>query len=376
MTKQTKSEAQKKKELEALESYINALSEGLSKGDAAIKAGISRQHANRLKRKYLPNGFDDKLLENGFNAGEWNHGWLKVEGASIHIKNEGDTVSWEDFRDEFIKSAKEHAPKYPKINRKKSNDPHLLIVDIADMHIGKYATISDTGDAYDMDIAEQRVKEGIEGIIDKSSGFNIEKVLMVLGNDALHIDTPERKTTSGTPQDTHGQWHEAFIRARQLYIYMMELLMPIAPVHCIFNPSNHDYMSGFMLADSLASWFREADSVTFDVDMRHRKYWSYGNSLIGTTHGDGAKEKDLAKLMPKEARELWSKTKYAYWYCHHYHHKIAKDDVGVTIEYLRSPSSADRWHDVNGYVNTPAVEGFIHSKENGQIARLTHYCSN
>ena len=99
----------------------------------------------------------------------------------------------------------------------------------------------------------------------------------------------------------------------------------------------------------------------------------YGKNLIGTTHGDGAKFQDLPLLMAQEASEHWSETKHRYVYTHHVHHKTSKDFVGVTVESLRSPSGTDSWHHRNGYQHNPkAVEGFIHSKEFGQVARLTH----
>ena len=51
-----------------------------------------------------------------------------------------------------------------------------------------------------------------------------------------------------------------------------------------------------------------------------------------------------------------------------------KDFIGVTVEYMRSPSSADSWHYRKGYTGAPlACEGFIHEKKTGQVARLTHY---
>ena len=41
---------------------------------------------------------------------------------------------------------------------------------------------------------------------------------------------------------------------------------------------------------------------------------------------------------------------------------------------MRSPSSSDSWHKRKGFSGVPrAVEGFIHDKESGQVARLTHY---
>ena len=108
--------------------------------------------------------------------------------------------------------------------------------------------------------------------------------------------------------------------------------------------------------------------------MSHRKGFKYFNNLIGTTHGDGAKQNDLPLLMATEFPKEWSETKHRYIYLHHFHHKMSKDHIGITLETLRSPSPADSWHHRNGYQHAPqAIEGFIHHKQHGQIARLTHY---
>jgi hypothetical protein len=107
--------------------------------------------------------------------------------------------------------------------------------------------------------------------------------------------------------------------------------------------------------------------------MAHRKYYQYHKNLIGTTHGDGAKKEDLALLMAHEAAEYWNDSKHRYFYMHHIHHKYSKDFMSVCVEALRSPSGTDGWHHRNGYQHAPkAVEAYIHDKEHGQIARLTH----
>ena len=72
-----------------------------------------------------------------------------------------------------------------------------------------------------------------------------------------YVDTPKRATTSGTPQDTDGMWYENFMTAKKLYVDVLEMLISEADVHFVYNPSNHDYMSGFMLSDSIQSWFRK-----------------------------------------------------------------------------------------------------------------------
>lgn len=276
------------------------------------------------------------------------------------------------------KVIKEHAPIYPKIERKSGRN--LLVINPADIHIGKYAANEETGEDYNIPIAVTRVLSGVEGLIAKAKGFSIDRVLFCIGNDVLHIDNVYNTTTKGTHQDCEGKWWEHYEIALQLYVSCVERLRLIAPVDCIHSMSNHDYQSGFHLAHSLKSWFRNAEDVTVDAGVSHRKYYRYGNNLIGLEHGDGAKMDKLPLLMAQEKPEMWANTKYRYWYLHHLHHKVkhkwldAKDYIGVTVEYLRSPSASDSWHSRKGFTGVnKAVEAYVHDVEEGQVARLTHY---
>ena len=87
----------------------------------------------------------------------------------------------------------------------------------------------------------------------------------------------------------------------------------------------------------------------------------------------------LPLSMSLEAKEYWSQCRYYYWYLEHIHHKqyykflAGKDNQGVSVEFLRSPSGTDSWHSQKQFANNfKAIEAFIHSKEHGQVARLTH----
>ena len=315
-------------------------------------------------------------VDKGLNPTEVKHGWLKDDNASLFIKNHNykdpETAAVEKSFAELLEQFKDYSPVYPTIEREKTKDAHLLVVDPSDIHIGKLCRAFETGQEYNSQIAVKRVKDGVQGLLNKSQGFNIDKVLLVIGNDILHTDTPKRQTTSGTPQDTDGMWYDNFLDGVRLYVDLIEMLMQVADVHVTFNPSNHDYTSGFYLAQLIATHFRQSDNITFDVSISHRKYFTYGFNLIGSTHGDGAKTNDLPLLMAHEATD-WGKCKHRYIYTHHVHHKTAKDIMSVCVESLRSPSGADSWHHRNGYIHAPlAVEGFLHHPTHGQIARLTH----
>lgn len=309
--------------------------------------------------------------KNGIPALNVSNYWFKSENFSMFVNNKSEK-SYFDIRDEIIEELKEYSPKYPEIKYKKESDSHLLVIDPADVHIGKLATAFETGEDYNSQIAVTRVREGVVGILDKVKGFSVDEILLVIGNDILHIDTPKRTTTSGTPQDTHGMWYDNFLIAKQIYVEVIETLVQIARVHVQYDPSNHDYTNGFFLADTLKSWFNRHKSVTFDASISHRKYYTYGSNLIGTTHGDGAKESDLPLLMAHESPD-WTFCKHKYFYTHHIHHKKSKDYMGVCVESLRSPSGSDSWHHRQGFQHSPkAIEAFLHHKKHGQIARITH----
>jgi len=320
----------------------------------------------------------EECAEQGIDITNVKYFWHKSKRISMMVLAQN-RPTYEAIREEHLAEMQKYAPKYPKIERKKLTDGHLLVIDPADVHIGKLAVKSETGFEYNMEIATQMVIEGVDGILAKASGFPINKIVLVIGNDIMHTDTPQRKTTAGTPQDTDGMWHENFIAGRKLYVMLIERLMQYADVDVVFNPSNHDYMSGFMLADSVASWFHKSKNVSFDCDIIHRKYYQYGQNMIVTTHGDGAKFGDMPLLMASENPQMWADTRHRYAYVHHLHHKqkhtfmAGKDFPSINLEVLRSPSACDGWHHRNGYTGAPqAIEGFIHHPTGGRVASLAH----
>ena len=341
---------------------------GLDKTEDAVRKKID---------KMITQGVIDSCNTLAVDPSTVKHLWMKTKQESIFVKNplfvSEAEKTYLDLRDTIMKDLQSFTPKFKKIKRKELKDSHLLVVDPADIHIGKLATAFETGEEYNSQIAVKRVIEGVKGIVRKANGFDIDKVLFIGGNDILHIDTPKRQTTSGTPQDTDGMWYENFLIAKQLYVDVIQMLLSVADVHFVFNPSNHDYTNGFFLADVIQTYFKDCKNITFDCSIAHRKYYAYGNNLIGSTHGDGAKQADLGSLMSIEAKDMWAGAEHRYFYTHHVHHKTAKDFINVTVESLRSPGGADSWHDRNGYKGAPkAVEGFIHHPKFGQVARLTH----
>ena len=305
------------------------------------------------------------------------HLWLKDKGVSAFIKNpdyvEKEAAKIEQLRSDLIADLQAYTPKFEPIQRTQCKEGHLLVIDPADIHIGKLCSSFETGESYNSQIAVKRVLEGVTGILNKVAAYDIDKILFIGGNDILHVDNAKSSTTSLTQQDTDGMWYDNFMIAKALYVNVLEVLLSVADVHFTFNPSNHDYTNGFFLAQIIQTYFKDCTNITFDCSVSHRKAYQYHNNLIGTTHGDGAKIADLPLLMACEYPSMWANSQHRYVYTHHVHHKTSKDFAGITVESLRSPSGSDSWHHRNGYQHAPkAVEGFLHHKQHGQISRITH----
>ena len=322
----------------------------------------------------------EESIAAGINPDDVKHGWLKTDKSSLFFKNPNfKTEEKNKFAEDLIKELEQYSPTYPTIKHKKSKDGHLLVIDIADLHINKYAEAHLTGADYNSKIAVNRAIEGTKGLIQKASGFNVEKVVFVIGNDVLNTDNLSRSTTKFTPQDTDVNWFKAFNIAKDCYIKCVELCMQVANVDIIHCPSNHDEMSGCLLAQTLQAWFRQSKNLTFNISPKYRKYYQFHNSMLEFEHGHRGKMANLPLQMANEQPQMWASTKFRYAYLHHVHHqdktqfKSGKDFTGCNVTYLRSPSSADLWHAESGYDNMVAVEAFLHSKDLGRVAHLTHY---
>lgn len=340
-------------------------------GDTLEKLGKVKPSIKLLASKSEQDALRIECEKQGIPMNDVKHFWFKSEHFSLFVDNK--TNLFEVFRNDLIDYIDKKKPVYPKLKYPKFKESNLFVINPADIHIGKLASEYETNSPHNNALIIERVKSGVLGLLQKASGFNIDKILFVIGNDILHVDNTKRTTTSGTPQDTDGMWYENFLLAQRLYIDLIEILIQVAPIHIQYDPSNHDYTNGFFLAQNIEAWFRNHPNITFNVGIAHRKYFEYGENLIGTSHGDGAKEADLPILMAQEAPNYWAKSKHRYFYISHIHHKKSKDYGSVCVESFRSPSGTDSWHHRNGYQHAPkAVEGFIHHKTDGQIARITN----
>ena len=335
--------------------------------ERAEHSGVEVEQQSYMERKARESGIDPS------NVSSWWHKTSKdADGLSVSLRVQQAGVDMGKWRDELIADMQQYSPVYPELKRWPSENGHLLVIDLADLHIGKLADATSTGSDYNSDIAVQRALEGVAKLLDRAAGFNVERILFIAGNDITHVDGARHTTTSLTQMIASEMWYKSFTTAKRLYIELTEMMMQVADVHFSHTMSNHDEATGFFLAETLAAWFRNSKNVTFDVSPKPRKYFQYHKNLIGTTHGHGAKADKLPLLMADEAAHLWAESPRRHFLVHHLHSKIARDYGSVTVEHVRSLSGTDDWHNQKGFRSPAGVEAWLFCRDAGQVARFTH----
>jgi hypothetical protein len=223
-------------------------------------------------------------------------------------------IDFKKLSKELLNDLKEYSPKYPKIDRIKYKDSHLLFMCPSDLHIGKLCKSFVSGEEYNNQIAVTRALEGVRGCLNKAQGFNIDKTILLLSGDLLHVDNFDNTTKRGTKQnEVDGLLSDHFQIAKRLMVSIIEMLLEVSTVHVMYTPGNHDNTIGWLVAEILAVWFRHNKDVTFDVSLQMRKYYKYKTNLISSCHSHKIKAETLPMIVADECK-FWSETKYRYMF--------------------------------------------------------------
>jgi hypothetical protein len=268
-----------------------------------------------------------------------------------------------------------------------SDENNLLEISIFDLHLGKLGWGGETGENYDVKIAHERFLIAIEKLVYRASGFPYSRILFPIGNDFFNSDTIFNTTTKGTQQDEDLRWQKTFKIGVTLIIDAINLLKQTGvPVDIIVIPGNHDFERSFYMGEYLFAWFKDDKMVNVNDGASPRKYYRFGNVLLGFTHGSEEKEGSLPLIMASdiESKPMWSETKFHEWHVGHIHRKrnvnystgdnklkTLNEDLGVTVRYLSSLTGTEEWHHKKGFVGAiKAADAFIWNDIFGLVAHL------
>jgi len=273
-----------------------------------------------------------------------------------------------EFLKNLIEDAKSHAPVYPNYVRAESCG-RLLEISVCDLHAGKYAWKDETGEDYDSDIAVERFRNAVDDLLSRAK--DVDKILFVVGNDLMHVDSPNNQTFNGTPLDVDTRFQRTYRMVMKMLVEAVDKCLSIAPVDVMVVPGNHDRTATWTLGEALDCWYSKCDEVTVRNDSCPNKYYRWGRVLLGFHHGD-IKHERLPLMMAQDVPHLWSETDYREIHVGHYHKNkslnwVGTDETtGVVLRTLPSLSGTDAWHRQQGFTgNQKQALGFVWDKDSG-----------
>lgn len=297
---------------------------------------------------------------------------LKLERLFPKHLMDGLDLVWKRFESKTLRFDRPYVPA-------RRSGGSMIEINIPDLHLGKLCWRPETGHDYDVRIAEAVYEDAAAELQQRAKGFDVDQAVFLIGSDFFHVDTLANTTTAGTHVDTDGRYAKMIEVGEMAVIRAVDRLADACRnVKVIWVPGNHDRLSSYHLARTIAAWFRNDDRVEVDYGPAVRKYFRYGVNLLGYTHGDKIKREKLPLIMATERKEDWAATTCREWHVGHAHtsksfETMACDEyAGVRVKVVPSLCGTDAWHSENGFIgNTRAAEAFVYERDHGLVANFT-----
>ena len=254
-------------------------------------------------------------------------------------------TSMEMALEAFRNEAANHAPKKFRYKAGRDEGKHLLELSAPDAHIGKRVWQEQTGSPpWGTERAAKALTDILLHLYGRSPREALDRVLLPIGNDAMHVDNLVGSTTALTRQDVDAAWLQIFRATAKAYVDVIEEIAGHTPVTVISVPGNHDEQSTQALAEYLAAWFRNHANVTVDNSAMAQKYIRYHKTMIGFAHGQNEKAQGLPLIMCKDNPMDYAQTTCHEWHLGHTHQEKTTEVCGDIIRVLPSISPTDKWH--------------------------------
>ncbi|WP_027894471.1 hypothetical protein [Calidithermus chliarophilus] len=284
------------------------------------------------------------------------------------------------LKEEVLEAMRAHAPRgYAPLSRR-GGGGHVLVLSLPDAHLAKLVDPAETGETWSPEEARRVFLESWRGLLELASHrADLERILIPLGNDFLHTDSPANATSAGTPQDASLRYRQAKRLGRELLVEALDMARAYAPLDVFGVPGNHAREAELDLVELLAAWYRHDPEVSVDDAPTTRKYRRYGVNLFGFTHGDQENPADLPQLMALEAEALWAGARVREWFTGHFHRKGERSFLplrergGVLVRVLPALTAADAYHARKGYVgNVRRAEAYLYHLSRGYAGHVAY----
>ncbi len=251
------------------------------------------------------------------------------------------------------------------------NKDCMAVYNIGDAHIGMLAHRDESGDDFDLKIAESDLIGVMRRLVDSAPPSETAVIIDV--GDFFHADNQSNETSGNKNKlDVDGRWHKVLKVGLNVMVELVrEALKKHKKVIVKNIQGNHNEHSATFLAAYTAAKFENEPRVEVDELPSRFWYYQFGKVLIGSTHGHTVKPQDLGEIMACDCEDIWSSTRHRYWYTGHVHHDQVKEYRTYKFESFRTLAAKDAWHAGSGYRSGRDMKCIVHHKDYGEVQRHT-----
>lgn len=247
----------------------------------------------------------------------------------------------------------------------------LSVYAFGDPHIGALAWALESGDDFDLAIAEKLMVSAV----DKLAGLAppTKKALIVSVGDLIHTDGLDNQTTKrGHVLDCDSRLGKIMRVAMSTMFRVVDRALELHDeVECKLVVGNHDGTMSYLFPLLMAEHYRNNPRVVVDTTPSPFMWYRFGKCLFGINHGDRVKLRDLGEIMACDRAKDWGETEFRHFYTGHWHHLQTKELRGVTVESLRTLAAKDAWHSAGGYRSGRGMILDVWHKDYGHRTRHT-----
>lgn len=361
------------------EQLRDCLNQGMLERDIAEKYGMNVRNVQirkaRLSKKGLGHGRDvsdlvpDGYRVKGTSALTDEFGNIKLQWVKTDVDAERQLEMMKAVVDGLCS---EITPVAPVRKPSRKADKKLLnLYTVSDFHLGMLSWADETGDDWDMKIAEDLFSRWFDAAFQQAPAAGVG-VINLLG-DLAHFDSLDAVTpASGHVLDADTRYQKlvrTMIRMVRRVIEMALVKHPI--VKLLIVQGNHDESGMIWLAEMFSALYDNEPRVFVDTSADVYKMVQHGKTTLFFHHGHKARFDAIEPVMIAKFRKAFGDSEYSYAHVGHLHHQKLIESRNMIVEQHRTLAAKDAYASRGGWMSGRSANVITYSAEYGEVGRLT-----